>query len=249
MRKAKRVPMVRIIAQSARHESGRLPPGSNAGVPLSGASIAHQIHIGLTSDSPIRLEGLFCVFDQPILIGTNSLIPIAGTLEQLLTGTKLEYLILDLSGAESGIQVIQAIRRACPETRLLAIGPPGDDELAAKAIFAGARAYLDWDSDFDHLQHAIEVVSGGSIWAPDRVLVQLIDQLLKVNDSSLTHAPPHFTVRELEVVELILTAQSNRAIARRLGIGEQSVAAHVSRMMRKTRTANRIQLSTFMRNL
>ena len=44
----------------------------------------------------------------------------------------------------------------------------------------------------------------------------------------------HLTAREKEVLELILAARSNREIARRLGVGERTVKAHVGRLMRKT---------------
>jgi DNA-binding NarL/FixJ family response regulator len=94
---------------------------------------------------------------------------------------------------------------------------------------------------------AIDEVIGGRICAPRRVLSKLIDRLLTVSDSSLTNAPPRLTSREVQVVELILLARSNREIARNLGIGTQTVTAHVGRLMRKTGTDNRINLASFMR--
>jgi DNA-binding NarL/FixJ family response regulator len=79
------------------------------------------------------------------------------------------------------------------------------------------------------------------------VLCKLIDRLLKVSDSSLTNARPQLTSREKQIVELILKAESNREIARKLGISTQTVTAHVGRLMRKTGTDNRINLASFMR--
>jgi hypothetical protein len=45
------------------------------------------------------------------------------------------------------------------------------------------------------------------------------------------------------VLDLILMAQSNREIARQLGIEERTVKAHVGRLMRKTGSDNRIELT------
>jgi len=45
------------------------------------------------------------------------------------------------------------------------------------------------------------------------------------------------------VLELILTARSNREIANELGIEERTVKAHVGRLMRKAGAENRIELS------
>jgi DNA-binding NarL/FixJ family response regulator len=79
------------------------------------------------------------------------------------------------------------------------------------------------------------------------VLSKLIDQLLKVSQSSPPNSPPQLTPREMQVIELILLARSNREIARNLDISAQTVTAHVGRLMRKTGTDNRINLASFMR--
>jgi DNA-binding NarL/FixJ family response regulator len=88
-----------------------------------------------------------------------------------------------------------------------------------------------------------ETVTAGSIWAPRRLLSKLIDRLLKGPDTSLTNASPHLTDREHQVLECIMQACSNREIAEQLGIEERTVKAHVGRLMRKTGTVNRTELS------
>jgi DNA-binding NarL/FixJ family response regulator len=139
--------------------------------------------------------------------------------------------------------MLDSIRRARPTLRVIIIGPEGNDELVLESIIAGARAYLDLTADTNTVRQAIDVVTGGSIWAPRRLLSKLIDRLLKTPDSSLTSAPPHLTGREKEVLDLILQARSNREIARELGIEERTVKAHVGRLMRKTGADNRIELT------
>jgi DNA-binding NarL/FixJ family response regulator len=109
-------------------------------------------------------------------------------------------------------------------------------------VRAGVRAYLDLKASPRTVRQAIEEVTNGSIWAPRRLLSKLIDQLLAVTDASLASGPPHLTERELQVLELIVSAQSNREIARKLGIEERTVEAHVGSLMRKTGADNRINL-------
>ena len=116
-----------------------------------------------------------------------------------------------------------------------------------EAISAGAKAYLNLNSDIDVVRQAVEVVVDGSIYGPHRLLSKLVDRLLHVSDSALTGAPPQLTDREKQVVELVMAAQSNGEIARNLGIGPQTVTAHVGRLMRKTGTVNRVGLASFMR--
>ena len=208
------------------------------------------IHVGLVSDEPIRLEGLMTIFDQPGQGSDVSLRPITGTLPEMLALVSLEYLVIDMHSEPGGLAILDSIRRARPNLRIIILGPEGNDELVLESIIAGARAYLDLTADLEMVRQAIEVVTSGSIWAPRRLLSKLIDRLLKVPDSSLTNNnTPYFTIREKEVLELILQARSNREIARQLGIEERTVKAHVGRLMRKTGADNRIELSMRALNL
>jgi DNA-binding NarL/FixJ family response regulator len=201
------------------------------------------VYVGLVSDEPIRLAGLVSIFDQPAEEGHAPLLPITGGLAEMLARTTLEFLVIDMHSSSGGLAILDTIRRARPSLRLIVIGPEGNDELVLESIIAGARAYLDLTADIAMVRQAIEVVTGGSIWAPRRLLSKLIDRLLKVPDSSLTNAAPRLTAREREVLDLILQARSNREIARQLGIEERTVKAHVGRLMRKTGADNRIELS------
>jgi DNA-binding NarL/FixJ family response regulator len=199
----------------------------------------------------MRLLGLVSIFDQPVLSGNIPLLPVICSINELHTGSALDYLILDLHEDlhESGIKMhyVHAILRVRPAIRVLVVGPQGNDDLALEVISAGARAYLDQTAEIEMIRSAIDVVISGNICASRMVLSKLIDRLLKVSDSSLTNAPPQLTARERQVVELILEARSNREIARNLGLRAQTVTAHVGRLLRKTGTDNRINLASFMR--
>jgi DNA-binding NarL/FixJ family response regulator len=209
---------------------------------LPSKPIVDPIRIGLVSDEPIRLEGLASIFDTPSPEGHPQMIPVVRSVEQLLGGSDLEFLVIDLSSSPAGLETLDGIHRARPSVRLIVIGPDGNDELILRSIMAGARAYLDQTASTETVRVAINAVIGGSIWAPRKLLSKLIDRLLKVPDSSLTKVP-HLTDREREVLELILQARSNREIAEQLGIEERTVKAHVGRLMRKTGSDNRIELS------
>jgi DNA-binding NarL/FixJ family response regulator len=201
------------------------------------------IQIGLFSDEPIRLEGLSCIFDQPPSSSAARLTPLIGTLEELLARHSVEYLVLDLQCSSVSMDTLASIRRARPSLKLIVIGPEGDDELVLQAIMAGARAWLGLSASPEAVRMAIEAVTGGSIWAPRRLLSKLIDRLLKVPDGAISRTNPHLTDREKQVLDHILQARSNREIAHQLGIEERTVKAHVGRLMRKTGADNRIELS------
>jgi DNA-binding NarL/FixJ family response regulator len=209
---------------------------------MSSRSSNKSIRIGVLTDEPLRLEGLAGVFEAWPEEGFAPLAPVFGELSELLSDRTLTFLVVDLNAFPSGVGAIKDICRMRPEMRLIVIGPEKSEELIMDLVLAGARAYLDLKASPRNVRQAIEEVTSGSIWAPRRLLAKLIDQLLAVSDASLANGPPHLTERELQVLELILTARSNREIAQQLGIEESTVQAHVGRLMRKTGADNRINL-------
>jgi PAS domain S-box-containing protein len=56
-------------------------------------------------------------------------------------------------------------------------------------------------------------------------------------------APPHITPRELQVLALVLNGESNKGIANTLGVSEQAIKEHVSRLMHKLDVPNRAALA------
>lgn len=201
------------------------------------------IRIGLAADEPIRLAGLASIFEQPAQAGKPGLLPVPGTMDELLANAALEYVVVDLHSYSDGPETLAAIRSARPDLRLIVIGPGNDDEMVLESIVAGARAFLDLTAGPETVRKAIEVVTEGSIWAPRRLLSRLIDRLLHAPVSSASDSVSQITVRERQVLDLILTARSNREIATVLGIEERTVKAHVTRLMRKTGCDSRVKLS------
>jgi DNA-binding NarL/FixJ family response regulator len=206
---------------------------------------SEPIRVGVLAEEPLRLAGLASIFEDHSSEGCPRLSPIFGKTDELLSDSSLAYLVVGLNFSTGGVKILETIHRRRPDIRLIVIGPERNDRQIMKLILAGVRAYLDLKADPQIVREAVDVVISGSIWAPRRLLSQLVDQLLEVSDSSLTSAPPHLTDRERQVLALILTARSNREIARKLGIEERTVQAHVGRLMRKTGADNRTDL--FMR--
>lgn len=200
------------------------------------------IRVGVLTDEPLRQEGLASIFEDRPGDGYALLSPVIGTRDELLADTNLVFLVVDLHSTAGGMETLEAICRLRPDMRLIVIGPEGDDELVLEAIMVGARAYVDLKASPRIVRQAVEEVTNGSIWAPRRLLSKLIDRLLGATDTCLTNTPPRLTDRERQVLDLILTARSNREIARELGIEERTVQAHVGRLMRKTGAENRIDL-------
>jgi DNA-binding NarL/FixJ family response regulator len=211
--------------------------------------ILKPIRVGLMADEPMVLEGLASILNEPQREGQVKLIPVAGSMKELLADASLEYLLIDLKSSSSGRGTLEMIRKMRPALRLIVIGPEGNDELVMGSIVSGARAYLNLLAGPEMVRQALEMVIAGYIWAPRRLLSKLIDRLLAFPNASFASVTPQLTDRERQVLDLILMARSNREIARQLGIEERTVKAYVGSLMRKTGVDNRIELSMRALNL
>lgn len=201
------------------------------------------IRIGIIAGEPVRLEGLRLIFDQPSEQGHPKLVPVVGSLKDLLADRALCHIVVDLNSSAGGFEVIEAVRHSRADVRQIVIGPENQDELVLNSITAGARAYLDSSAAPETVRQAIQIVVSGSIWAPRRLLSKLIDRLLGVAEATVPQEPLTLTDREKQVLELILMAKPTREIAKQLGIEERTVKGHVARLMRKTGADNRVDLS------
>ena len=218
------------VLKSGIHETGmrgmRLQPG------------ALRTRVGIVSKEPMRQAGLASAFEDEPAVQT-----VCGDLEMMLDDLTINYLILDIGSSTTWTELLLLIRRQRPDIRQIVLGPAGDDELVLRSIATGARAYLDLASGPLQVKQAMETVMLGFIWAPRRLLSTLIDRLLN-QPVAVTPAPEQeLSPRERQVLELIMTARSNREISLTLGIEERTVKAYVTSLLRKTGADNRVALS------
>ena len=167
-----------------------------------------------------------------------------GTGEEALEDQEVQVLLIGRHNAATIFERIAEVRRKRPDIRMLIASSHGDDETIVRCIEAGAKGYIDESCTIPGLLQAVHVVAEGSIWAPRRLLSMFIDRML---ESPLgTHSNRlMITVRERDVLQLLVGGFSNREIARQLGIEERTVKAHVAKLLRKVGVPNRIALTMY----
>jgi two-component system NarL family response regulator len=133
-----------------------------------------------------------------------------------------------------GIEAVAAIRSAFPEARLICLSTYGGDEDIRRALHAGAASYLTKDVLHDDLLKAVRAVAAGQSYLPEQVLAAIQAQV----------PGPTLSVRELEVLELIVKGLANKQIAYVLNIAEHTVKNHVKSILDKLDVEDRTQAAT-----
>ena len=107
------------------------------------------------------------------------------------------------------------------------------------ALRDSARGCLPKTSTPETLVAALRAVAAGELWTGPGLASYWMHSL---NPSSTAAPKNRITVRELEVIELVVEGLSNREVADRLSLSEQTVKNHAARIMDKLGVRNRVEL-------
>lgn len=155
------------------------------------------------------------------------------TTEALAACAKLapDIVLMDLRIPGGGVEATLAIRKRWPQTRVLVVTAYDTDEDIFRAIQAGASGYLVKGLTCDELIQAIERIRRGEKVLPPPIASRFRERFARKDLSG----------RELEVLRLIVAGCSNKEIAHKLGIGEESVKSHLKSLFHKLGVADRTQ--------
>lgn len=129
---------------------------------------------------------------------------------------------LQMPGVD-GLEAICAIRSEFPDARIIVLTTYTGDMQVLRALKAGARAYILKGQVHKELLDTIRAVHAGQKRIPPEIAAELADH---ATDDPLTE-------REVDVLRLIASGNSNKQIADRLSIGEATVKSHVTNILSK----------------
>lgn len=132
--------------------------------------------------------------------------------------------LMDLQMPEiNGAEAIARIRDEFPDARIVVLTTYSGDVQVLKALKAGARAYILKGHVHRELLETIRAVHAGQKRIPPDVAADLAEHA----------ADDDLSPREIDVLRLIGTGNSNKLIADRLSIGEATVKSHVTNILSK----------------
>lgn len=147
-----------------------------------------------------------------------------------------DVVLMDLS--MPGVDGVQATGRilACdPGAHVLVLTSFSDQSRIVDALQAGAEGYLLKHSEPEVILAGIrEIVRGGSPLDPKAARVLLTERRRPA-------AGVHLTGREREVLKMVGDGNPNKVIARRLGISERTVKAHLTSIYQRIGVTDRTQ--------
>lgn len=138
-----------------------------------------------------------------------------------------DIVLMDLSmPVMDGIQATEAVMTVRPATKVIVLTSFAEHARIQAAIAAGAVGYLLKDAEPAEIIRAVRDAADGSAPFSARAAVAL----LPANRQPVAAAHTALSAREREVLALVATGLPNKSVARRLGISEKTVKAHLTRV-------------------
>ena len=141
---------------------------------------------------------------------------------------------------------IEATRKICEDDegpRILILTTFDLDEYVYDALHSGASGFLLKDVPAETLFEAVRVIAAGEALLAPAITRRLIAEFarLRPRQQSRPDGLVELTPRETEILGLVAEGLSNREIAERLVLSDETVKTHVSHVLRKLGLRDRAQ--------
>ena len=138
-----------------------------------------------------------------------------------------DLVLMDLSmPGMDGIEATRAVVTARPGTKVVILTSFAEHARLHAALEAGAVGYLLKDAEPEDILRALRDAAAGGVPLSPRAAAALLPGNRPSSNATLTS----LTRREREILGLVATGLPNKSIARRLGISEKTVKAHLTRV-------------------
>lgn len=143
------------------------------------------------------------------------------------------------------LAVLRNLRELPSAPPVITLADGYSDDWLDSALLEGAQGFIEKDTSPDQLRHAVRAVAAGggalSSRAAREVIERYVDASASRADAELSRIDASLTAREREVLALLGGGLSNREIAQRLSLSVATVKDHVSGLLTKLGSGNRVR--------
>jgi two-component system, NarL family, response regulator DegU len=183
-----------------------------------------------------------------------SVLDIVGTADDLIDKVSFNKpdvaLICLIENEGKDIQVIEDLRRAAPQVKVVILSSPDSLLDQPAALKLGVTGIVGTNQNARVLTRAIQQVSEGEVWLNQKLIERLLNNNLSADGNGSNrnrgfYKEDNLTNRELEVVRMIGLGLKNKDISEKLFISEATVRHHLSSIYSKLHIEDRLNLAIY----
>ncbi|MEU8403669.1 response regulator transcription factor [Nonomuraea sp. NPDC048892] len=200
-----------------------------------------ELRVLVVDDHPVVRRGLRAMLSGEHWVGEVLEADTVAAAVRAAVTEAVDLVAMDVALPDGdGIDATARILRARPDTKVLILTMADDEDVATRALRAGARGYVLKLTDPETVVDALRAVAAGSI-----VLGPSIGSALLTAASREPAALPapfdQLTERERQIVTLLAKGDSNARIARQLGVSEKTIRNQLTPLFTKLGVTDRVQ--------
>jgi len=154
-----------------------------------------------------------------------------------------DILICDINmGAMNGLEVTRRVAKQFPQIKIIVLSMYGDDSYVIEALRAGANAYVLKVSSSNDLLQAVQDAINGKHYLSATLSERAIGNYMQKVTSSSKEPFDTLSVREREVMQMVVQGMTSSEIGKKLFISPRTVDIHRANIMRKLGLRTRIDL-------
>jgi DNA-binding NarL/FixJ family response regulator len=160
-----------------------------------------------------------------------------------------DILLLDLAMPRlGGLDVIRELAAGGARVRTILLTGTIDRPEVLEAFRLGARGVVLKEQATDILFKSIRMVHAGQLWVGRDYVGELLGEAQAKGKAQVegdVWSRFHLTRRELDIVAAVVAGSSNREIARKLSLSEQTVKHHLTSIFDKMGVSSRLEMAVF----
>ena len=205
-------------------------------------SVQKTTDVFLLAENRLLREALIRLLSKNEIrvVGANSYAP---AIHEEVIASRPNVVVLDSSGLTlSQAQLIPTLHAAIPGLRVVMVDMDADENTFLKAVREGVIGYVLKDASATEVAETIRAVAAGEAVCPpalSMLLFRSVAQRLTEPPILSWGADLGLSRREQQMVELLRERLTNKEIAARLNLSEQTVKNHVHHILRKVGAPNR----------
>jgi DNA-binding NarL/FixJ family response regulator len=201
-----------------------------------------RVSVALVDDHPLMIEAVFSLlsrFESFEIVATGTS---AKDVIEIGTLVRPHVMVVDLGMPGDVYGAISTVTSLSTATKFIAFTASTGVECAIRALDSGASGYVLKGSSSEELIEAITSVKSGETYITRNFATQVIASL---RDTSLRRKAAEavkLSIREQQIVRLLLKGKTNKEIALAINISEKTVKHYMTILMQKLQVRNRLEV-------
>jgi DNA-binding NarL/FixJ family response regulator len=197
----------------------------------------------IVDDHQIVREGFSMILDnEPDIVVLGTADSSASALEQI-PALRPDVVLMDIElPDQDGTATTRLLRRQCPGIKVIIVSSFSKQSIVEQALQAGALGYVLKTNPPEELFQAIRSAATGRLFLSQEVSAGIIEACFQQPTRPPPPKAPLLSMRERQVLDLMVTGLKTKDIALKLGISPRTVETYRSRLRSKFACKSNVEL-------